>query len=342
MKKYYIIFFACFQLTIENCFSQEIHFSQFYESPLILNPALTGYTDFGRIIGNYRRQAVGYINAYSTFALSGDATLFKNKKKNNLVGGGIFISNDRAGDGHLNMLKILFSASYHKSLDLLSRNNIAIGLQAGVVNKNVNINSLTFPNQYNDTNFDSNLPSGESFGNSSIYYPDISVGALWYYVEQNKPDFHLGIAFSHLNLPNESFLGEDNHIKIRYLVHGGTKIILKNGAGFSPKIVIIRQGTTTEINMGGNIEYRLSTTSETNLLNKNLKAALYVGGWYRISGTAIVVGGIEYGKWRLGANYDINVSSLSKDIGGKSAIEFAIIYKMNIKPIEKHCCPEFY
>ena len=56
--------------------AQDIHFSQFDETPLLLNPANTGIHHDLRVITNYRDQWQSIGAPYKTFAFAADAKLF--------------------------------------------------------------------------------------------------------------------------------------------------------------------------------------------------------------------------------------------------------------------------
>src|SRR5437773_12412710 len=89
-------------LCISSLFAQDFHFSQFYNSPLTLNPALTGKMDgVFRLAVNYRNQWFTLTNtqtAYATYAGSFDAPINFGK---NALGLGLVVVNDRAGEGVL-------------------------------------------------------------------------------------------------------------------------------------------------------------------------------------------------------------------------------------------------
>ncbi|MEZ4915768.1 MAG: type IX secretion system membrane protein PorP/SprF [Chitinophagales bacterium] len=100
--------------------AQDIHFSQYYASPLTLNPALTGKFDgLWRVNAIYRDQ---YRNAvsnnplpYMTPSFSVDFSLLKNKLKTDALGVGAMVFYDKVGG--LNTLKAGGKLYYHMVLD---------------------------------------------------------------------------------------------------------------------------------------------------------------------------------------------------------------------------------
>src|SRR5690606_11680183 len=119
-------------LTISFCVKeQDPHFSQFFSSPMTLNPALTGKFDGTlRVAGNYRNQWPAFNNVYTTSTLSLDFAILKNKLPDyDTWGIGILALNDKAGGGILTNTYVGLSTSYHKALDEDGFQQIGIGFQ---------------------------------------------------------------------------------------------------------------------------------------------------------------------------------------------------------------------
>src|SRR5688572_14176389 len=104
-------------------FAQDIHFTQFYASPLTLNPALTGKMNGDyRIAGIYRSQwrsitSDPSFTPFATPAASFDIPFAFGRKKNNAIGAGLQLVNDMTNNKRLNNLQIQASVAYHKALD---------------------------------------------------------------------------------------------------------------------------------------------------------------------------------------------------------------------------------
>src|SRR5436853_6938673 len=83
--------------------AQDPHFSQFFASPLTLNPALTGKFDGTlRVAGNYRNQWPAFNNVYTTSTLSVDFSILnKVLPETDTWGVGIIALTDKAGGGVL-------------------------------------------------------------------------------------------------------------------------------------------------------------------------------------------------------------------------------------------------
>src|SRR5688572_5091034 len=84
--------------------AQDIHFSQYYFSPLTMNPAYTGkYKGDFRLFGNYRKQWRLINDAYNTFSAGGDMNMYPSNV--NLSAGLVFV-HDQSG-GNLVVNKII-------------------------------------------------------------------------------------------------------------------------------------------------------------------------------------------------------------------------------------------
>lgn len=95
---------------------QDLHFSQFFNSPLTTNPANTGFLpeyDY-RLGANYRQQWLNIPAQFKTMSVYGDAQAFRDRFESGWVGLGGVILRDVAGSGNLTSTKVYGSAAYHQ------------------------------------------------------------------------------------------------------------------------------------------------------------------------------------------------------------------------------------
>ena len=112
-------------------FAQDIHFSQFYMSPLTQNPAMVGASYDLEAIINYKDQWKSIGTPYKTVAASYDMKFQKKKVTQGFFAGGINLFNDKAGDAKMGITQVNLDLGYH--LHLSDYNTIGAGLQAGFV-----------------------------------------------------------------------------------------------------------------------------------------------------------------------------------------------------------------
>ncbi len=214
----------------------------------------------------------------------------------------------------------MVSASYHKALG--TKNYLALGVQGGYVQKKLNVDQLTFPSQYSsaDQAFDTQMSNGESsLSGDGISQIDINLGLMWHGRVSDKVGLFNGFSYFHLTKPKDSFLGADNKISSRYVIHGGGKVKLNETIAILPNYIVQLQNKAKEINLGTAVEYTYET-------GKSESVIFSLGAWYRLSDALIFSASIDYKNVRLGFAYDVNTSDLNTVSNGKGAYEISLIY----------------
>ena len=109
--------------------AQDPQFSQFFSSPLTLNPALTGnFNGTTRMVGNIRSQNADYNNAYNTKTASVDFNLLGNRiKQFDRQSMGVLFLSDQTGNKVLTNNHLGISLSYMKALDEEQKRSLTIG-----------------------------------------------------------------------------------------------------------------------------------------------------------------------------------------------------------------------
>lgn len=324
--------------------AQDIHFSQYSQSPLTLNPALTGLTPCTyRGVLNYRNQWASALGpaSYQTFAGSFDAGLWRNSLDGNIVGVGAMIYNDVSGDGSLSNMTIMGSFAYHQNLGS-EDHYISIGTQLGVVQKRVDYTKLIFESQIGTNGVDPTLPSGE-YGADNLSYFDMNAGINWRSRFSDKFAMQLGAAYFHLTEPIETFYNYNvNRLNAHYVGYGSFKIGMGKNTVLIPSFLYMEQteGSNVQINTGVDVGFQLE---------KGVSMA-YAGLRYRavdnidVADALIVNLGLDYNNINFGLSYDINVSGLSTVTNYRGGIELSFIYWgcINVNPKQKPIdCPRF-
>ena len=109
--------------------AQDIHFSQFYLSPLNLNPAMTGVMNCNvRLVGNYRNQWSSVLKsyAYNTYSVSYDQRVPVGRHDFFGIGGTFW--GDKAGQSEFATLQGRLSLSYSKKMGGLSQKSPLPGI----------------------------------------------------------------------------------------------------------------------------------------------------------------------------------------------------------------------
>ncbi|MCH8318945.1 MAG: PorP/SprF family type IX secretion system membrane protein [Bacteroidetes bacterium] len=288
------------------CYTQDIHFTQFFEAPIIVNPSFTGgFNGNQRIMLNYRNQWNSIGEAYNTLALSVDFSMLKGKlNRYDYTGAGIVFINEKAGNSRLNTLHFGIPLVYHKQLN--EEQFIALSAHPGIVKRSIDYSNLEFDNQWDGFFFDPGLSTGENFQVDNLTYFDISSGLLWYYDSQYKNiNLYGGISLHHINRAKQSFFDESDRLKRNVHITGGGQIEINRKLNLLPSFLVLKQGTNFMTSIGSFVKY--------NIIDNNVyitQSYLYLGAWYRFGDAIMMVLKFDYENFSVGMSYDINVSGL--------------------------------
>lgn len=318
--------------------AQDLHFSQFFNSPLSTNPANTGFipdADY-RIGANYRNQWSSVMNVpYKTISVFGDAQVMRDKLENGWLGLGALVLNDQAGTGSLTSTKVYGSVAYHQMLGLSSL--VSAGFNIGWANKRINPAKLKFPDQFDGKFFDNTLPTSVVFNTNNVSYLDIHAGMNYAYFPDENVYINAGYSIQHVNRPRETFFNDySNGGKIPMRHTGFINAILKvnDRVIVNPNAYFSTQAKATELVFGINANYNLSEFGEKQLL---------AGAYYRLGDAVVPMVGVEINKVQFAFSYDVTLSSMSKYNGYRGASEISIIkkgfYPDNVD--RQSLCPKF-
>jgi type IX secretion system PorP/SprF family membrane protein len=304
--------------------SQDIHFTQFFNNPSTLNPALTGFTNSKmRLFLTHRNQWGAVSVPFQTYSAAIDAQLLKRKQKGDMLGIGFSAFSDKAGDSKFGTQELQMSVSYVKALGNSNRNLLGFGVHMGYVQRSLDYNALYFDNQYNGSYFDPKLNTGEKFAVDNYSYTDLSAGVNWF--TNISYDFKLqtGLSVWHLNRPNQS-LKDDNTVKlsIKGVFYSEAEITLSRPYHLMPAIFIQRQGTFTEIFIGSRFKYIINQKAFD-------YSAFITGIFYRNKDAVALFTGFEYKSMNIGFSYDFNISSLRVASNYLGGMEVSFSWKLD-------------
>src|SRR5687768_11411988 len=176
-----IILFFTLLCTGPFAFGQSYHFSQFYSTPMLVNPAATGATSSPyRLAANYRSQWRNEGTPYTSFTAAGDAHILKDVLgEGNVLGLGLTFLNDKALNGVVQTNSFSLSSGYHIALDADNIQQLGIGFQGTYNERRIDFSRLQFENQFGSGGFDPTLPIGEALQDGKKHYFDISAGVLY-------------------------------------------------------------------------------------------------------------------------------------------------------------------
>ena len=316
--------------------AQDPHFSQFFASPLTLNPAFTGKFDGQwRVAANHRDQWPSIPKAYVTTSASIDFAILKNKiPEGDVFGIGISGLSDQSADAALKLNYGSLSLSYHKALDEDGYNTIGGGFKATYSSAILDRNKLTFEDQLTQNGFTGTTAENLNNGSNQNYF-DLNAGILYSGSTNGINNYYLGTSIYHINKPSLSFIDKTWNLSSRMTVHGGGSFPIGNNLSVFTSAIFQFQNKATETVLGGALAANF-TQDDNNPVN------VYFGSWLRIGDAIIPYIGLEINGLRIGASYDINTSSLKAATSSRGGSEFSLIYIKKASTKGKSIpCPKF-
>lgn len=317
----------------QNGKTQDMHFSQFYSAPLLLNPAYTGAGTCLRSSLIHRNQWSGFEKPYRSSVVSIDHYL-----NNAHLGLGALVAEEYAGTGALKTIYIRPSVAF--AARIKKESVLRLGLQPGIGIKTVNFNDLLFGDQIYRGGA---VPTIETPAGKHTYF-DFNAGAIL-----SRSKTWLGIAFNHLNMPNESLTGNiEQHLPILLSLHAGIRLELNREEKdllqkkyLSPVLHYRRQKNFDQLDFGCYFNKRIFTLG---IWYRGMPGIQYFKKTYINQDAVVFVAGIQHERVKFGYSYDRTISAL-KTVS-KGAHEISLSFQVcNPKNRKIHyaliSCPKF-
>lgn len=321
MKKLFTAGILAF-IAYTGAFAQDPHFSQIQYNPIYLNPANAGLTEYGkanRIAGLYRDQWRVLPVPYSSTFGSYDR-LMKKWDKGWTLGGGVSFLYDRAGEGHLSIFNPNLTMSAGKYFNE-EKQLITLGITAGITIKTLDYLGLQFDNQYNGISFDPNLPTGETFANNQVSFPNFTLGLGFRTKIKEKTTLDVGASTSNLHQPDQNFLYyTTTKLPSRHTAYAKAKVGIKDNWNIQPGVFFQNQRKFNQVLINAVAEVRFAEKKDF---------GLGFGAGYRAmdNDAAIAYLSFLYKTLRVGAAYDFNTSNFRSATKGQGAFELALNYE---------------
>ena len=318
--------------------AQDPHFTQYFASPLTLNPANTG-KGYGAIRAalNTRSQWVALGVPFITSTASLDFKL-KSEAVSEIDtwGAGLLLLNDKTGNNGSKTNYVGFSTSYHKGLDEEGYRQIGLGIQVGFMNKTLDFNKLQFGNQLTNLGYNSSLPSNETVANPNLRYTDINVGVMYSDAPNEDIAYNIGASYYHVNKPNEKFQSISTPIPTRLCIHATGYKNVSEAIRLHASGLYMKQGNISEVNVGSALAFNLNNDWEEK------PTTIFAGTWYRVNEAFSPYFGLEFNNMHFGFSYDLNASNLESLINKRGGLEVSLVYNYSNSGGGKGIpCPKF-
>jgi len=316
-------------------YAQDVHFSQYNETPVVINPALSSTAYDTRVIANYRNQWASVTSPFQTYGISIEKAIHHLKLKKTYFGTSLTVYSDKAGDASLG--SIMAQLGVNVVIRTSDFSKLSLGLGGGINYRSINPSALRWESQYDGYKYNGTTPSGEVVAVNNFIQPDFAGGIDWHYAKseryisaQDGAKGDVGVAVFHYTAPKYTFYGVNNERQyMKFVAHANVDIGIK-GAGIAlvPSLIYMRQGPSQEINAGFMFKYIIQDQSVYTKLRK--ASAISFGAYYRVGDALIPTMLLQWDKYAMGVSYDMTLSQLSGASKIKGGLEVSL--RFNTSP----------
>ncbi len=331
-----IVLYMVFFFIPNEIFSQDLHYSQFYNSPLNVNPALTGiYNGDLRFMMSVRDQWRSVPVPWFTFSGAFDKRLSSNERDNRFWSVGFSYNYDRQGASNLNLNSLNLSASFSKIIN--TSNIITVGGLVGYTMRGYNLNTLTWDKQWDGERVNINLPSGEMFDLDKVGFIETGAGINYRWQKSNRTNLNLGVGAFHLHEPQTGFYETDDvKLPMRMTFSGEGSFKVMDMLDFGVNALMQMQGSYEEMLFGGLFKIHLSQS-------RGKENELHIGAGYRTSKFLYPTVALKLNSLFVGVSYDIDFTEFDALHDSNGGPEIHVRYIItNVKPLKFFkACPIF-
>ncbi len=286
---------------------QDFHFSQFYEMPVLRNPALAGvFKGDLRIAAIHRSQWQSVTVPFQTSAACIEYKL-PVFNFNDYITIGAQVVQDVAGDISLKRTQLFPVLNFHKSLSADEDNYLSLAFMGGPVSSQFDPTQAKLDDQFVNGSYSSGNASSQVFGSTGFTYWDASTGLSYSSGFGYESKYYIGVGYFHFLKPRINFFGNNSETFLN------PKMVFNFGINTPTSDNSRLIGFADYFAQGGNRQFLGGALYETDLVqyyDDEEIVSLAFGGFYRWSDAIIPVIRLRYFKWNIGISYDANVSKL--------------------------------
>jgi type IX secretion system PorP/SprF family membrane protein len=307
---------SLFLLAVTSSRAQDIHFSQFYETSILRNPALMGtFVGDYKVAAVYRSQWSSISKPFQTGVISGEARLPVKGQSGDYFTAGLLAYYDKAGSLDLQTIAIYPSLAFTKYMGDGSRTFLTAGFTGGYLQRSFDPSKVTTNSGYQGG-------QNEALANNRVSNWDMGAGlAVNSGAEDNHVTYYAGVSLYHFTRPKRSFISENQivNLDMKWNVAAGGSYRLSDQYGVQLHLNYARQGVYNEFIGGGLLGWKRVTNNETDPV-----LAVYGGVFYRMKDAAIPTFKVDYKRMSITASYDFTTSKLRPASNGNGGFEITI------------------
>jgi type IX secretion system PorP/SprF family membrane protein len=319
---------------VSGSLAQDIHFSQFFQAPLLRNPSLAGiYSGDIRLQAVYRSQWNSVTNAYKTASLEAEYKMPVGRM-NDYLTAGLQLLYDKAGTISWTSTHFLPAINYHKSLSQEKNSYLSLGFMGGFIQQSFDRSKMITNNQYDNGTDGENIPS------SQYDYLDGSVGMSYNANLNENPDnnYFLAVAYHHFNRPKISFFNDPGiELAPKWVFSAGIRFGVTDMSYLTIQADHSQQGKFEETVAGAMYGFKLGDPDQPHY-------TIHAGGFLRWNDALIPAIKLDYTPFSVTFSYDVNISKLKPSSYGRGGFELSVAYlgwRKNNSSMEALRCPRF-
>jgi type IX secretion system PorP/SprF family membrane protein len=325
MKRIYVSLVMVILLKSGGLFAQDPYFSQYFTSPMTLNPALIGkgVTDT-RVLATHRSQWWGSTGAaFVTSTVSAEIPLASKKNENNQLALGLMALTDASNGGLLKNNYFSAGFAYNVALDREGKQSFGGGLMATYGSRLLDQSKFLFQSQFTSFGFIRAIPANDPIQIPKRNYFDVAAG-IHYRSVGKKWDFTVGASAYHLAQPDiTAYNAASYSMRMRVNAQMGLSRKFKGGDEMHFTSLMTRYGYTNVYTIGAIYKYKVQGEHAVTRLNGGIL--------YRVDDSYVGYTALEGQRWGLGVTYDFIHSDVKTFYNSVQSMEVSFCYFMGSK-----------
>ena len=324
MKKYLLLLSL---VLFHFCEAQDFTFSQFFEQPLLRNPALAGvFKGDIRVSMAYRDQWGSISVPFRTTSLSIEHKIPLGEHDDVLTIG-TQMTMDGAGDIRLKRTQLLPVINFHKSLDQEKDTYHSLAFMGGPVSSQFDPSQLKFGDQYIAGSYSASNTSAQPLSAAGYHYWDMSTGLCFSTMFNNGARMYVAGGLSHFIKPTIHSLTTTvaDFLAQKWTMNIGVNGVMGERGRFIGFADYLSQGGNRQLLAGALLGL------EINQFDHEETPVFYIGSFIRWGDALIPVVKMDFNSMTIGISYDVNISKLNVVSNWRGGLELTATYRGFLK-----------
>lgn len=324
--------------------AQDLHFSQFYETSILRNPALTGlFSDDYKVTAVYRNQWSSISKPFQTALVSAETRIPVRGEANDFISVGLLGYYDKAGSINLQTTSVYPALNYNKCLNSDQNTYLSVGFTGGYIQRSFDASKATFDNQFQNGRYDPAYSTGETLPNPTFSQWDMGAGINFNGTggKDNNVNYMIGVSGYHFSQPRYSFADRNIRIGVRWNANAAISVQVNPTFSYQLHANYAKQGTYNETVFGGLAGWNLVSAGSV-----DAAFSIMGGVFYRFNDALIPTVKLRYKNLSVGVSYDANMSGLSTASQLRGGTEITLVKTGLFKDPKfdksRTLCPHFY